>query len=119
MKRYLASTEARRKQRTRLRVRAQGKPRLSVFRSGRHIYVQLIDDVLQKTLVSASSIEKIGKSNFKSGSTCEAAHWVGQKIAERALGAGVTSVVFDRAGYRFHGRVKTLAEAARTGGLLF
>ena len=91
-------------------------PRLSVYRSLNNIYVQVIDDVAGKTLVSASSLEK----GFEgSGSNCEAAKKVGEAIAERAKAKGIEAVVFDRGGYLYHGRVKALAEGAREGGLQF
>lgn len=109
----------RRKRRTRYRIRhdAAGKPRLSVFRSGRHIYAQLIDDRAGQTLATASSNEKEGRP-AKSWNV-EAATGVGRKIAERALAKGIKQVVFDRGGYIYHGRVEALAEAAREGGLEF
>jgi len=115
--RYVASTSERRKNRTRLAVKASNKPRLSVFRSGRYIYAQIIDDVQQRTLAAASTIEKA----YEGSNTCSCigADWVGSRIAERGLKAGITEVVFDRGGYRFHGRVKALASAARTSGLVF
>jgi len=91
-------------------------PRLNVFRSEANIYAQIIDDVAGKTLVSASSLEK----SFEGlGSNCEAAKKVGQKLAEKAKAAGITTVVFDRGGYVYHGRVAALAEGAREGGLEF
>ncbi|BCW88951.1 50S ribosomal protein L18 [Alphaproteobacteria bacterium SO-S41] len=110
---------ARRQRRTRYKIRqtAGGKPRLTVFRSGRHIYAQLIDDSKGVTLASASTTEKeldVTKSWNK-----EAASEVGKRVAERALKAGVTDVVFDRGGYIFHGRIKSLADAARETGLKF
>ena len=105
--------------RARLRREAIGKPRLSVSRSGMHIYVQIIDDLAGHTLASASSLEKDVRAKGKSGANIEAATEVGKLIAERASAAGVTDVVFDRGGYRYHGRVKALAEAAREGGLKF
>jgi large subunit ribosomal protein L18 len=92
------------------------RPRLSVFRSGKHIYAQVIDDRQAATLASASTAEKEGKGK---GYNVEAAGAVGKKIAERALAAGIKQVVFDRGGYIYHGRVKALAEAAREGGLEF
>ena len=93
-----------------------GRPRLSVFRSEKHIYAQIIDDVAGKTLVSASSVEK----DFEgSGSNKEAARKVGKTVAERAVKAGIEEVVFDRGGYIYHGRVQELAEGAREGGLKF
>jgi len=111
-------------QRRRARVRAKlrrvskgDRPRLSVFRSGRHIYAQIINDVEGVTVASASSAEK----DFKSGKgwNVEGASEVGKLIAERAKKAGVSDVVFDRGGYLFHGRVKALADAARESGLNF
>jgi large subunit ribosomal protein L18 len=99
---------------------ASTRPRLSVFRSSKHIYVQIIDDAVGRTLVTASSIDsELRKGGLKSGTDADAAVAVGKLIASRALAAGVKSVVFDRGGYRFHGRVKALADAAREGGLDF
>ncbi|MGH6991204.1 MAG: 50S ribosomal protein L18 [Stellaceae bacterium] len=111
----------RREKRTRLRVRerAKGRPRLSVFRSSRHIYAQIIDDVAGRTLAAASSLEKVLRTELKTGADKAAAAAVGKLIAERAKAAGVETVVFDRGGYLFHGRVKALADAAREGGLAF
>lgn len=111
----------RRSLRTRLRIRkrAGSRPRLSVFRSGKHIYAQVIDDGQGRTLAAASSLEKDLRSSLKSGSTAEAASAVGKLVAERATAQGVKEVVFDRGGYRYHGRVKALADAAREGGLAF
>ena len=112
---------ARRARRTRyqLRKRAKGRPRLSVFRSGLHIYVQVIDDGGGKTLAAASSVEKDLRKKLKTGGNVEAATEVGKLIAERAKKAGISEVVFDRGGYAFHGRVKALADAARESGLNF
>ena len=107
----------RRRVRTALRARAAGKPRLSVHRSGRHIYAQLIDDAAGKTIVSASTLDKDLKG--KANATREGAAEVGKALAERAKKAGVSAVVFDRGGFLFHGRVKALADAAREGGLEF
>jgi large subunit ribosomal protein L18 len=104
----------RRRVRTALRARAGGKPRLSVHRTGRHIYAQIIDDAAGRTVASASTL---GAST--SGANVDAAARVGKAIAEAAKQAGVTSVVFDRGGFLFHGRVKALADAARAGGLEF
>ena len=101
--------------RTKLRKVADGKPRLSVTRSSKHISVQLIDDAKGVTVAAASSLEK----EFKGGTKSEDAAVVGKLIAERAKQAGVSDVVFDRGGYIFHGRVKALADAAREGGLKF
>jgi large subunit ribosomal protein L18 len=106
----------RRRVRTALRARASGKPRLSVHRSGRHIYAQVIDDAAGTTLAAASSHEQGVRST---GTKSEEAKAVGRLIAERAKGAGVERVVFDRAGFRYHGRVKSLADAAREAGLEF
>jgi large subunit ribosomal protein L18 len=107
----------RRRVRTSLRARAAGKPRLSVHRSGRHIYAQVIDDAAGKTLAAASSLDKGVKA--KTGATRDGAAAVGKALAERAKKAGVSQVVFDRGGFLFHGRVKALADAAREGGLEF
>ena len=107
----------RRRVRSALRARAAGKPRLSVHRSGRHIYAQVIDDAAGKTLAAASSLDKDIK--VKTGATAEAAAAVGKAVAEKAKKAGVDKVVFDRGGFLFHGRVKALADAAREGGLEF
>jgi large subunit ribosomal protein L18 len=111
----------RRKTRVRKQVRkaAHGRPRLSVFRSSKHIYAQVIDDAEGKTLASASSIDKELRGNLKSGADTGAAAEVGKVLAQRAIAAGVTQVVFDRGGYIYHGRVKALADAAREGGLSF
>jgi large subunit ribosomal protein L18 len=108
-----------RRARYKLRQAAGERLRLSVFRSSKHIYAQLIDDREGKTVASASSIEKALKGELKTGADTAAAKRVGALIAERAKAAGVAAVVFDRGGYRFHGRVKALAEAAREGGLTF
>ena len=107
----------RRRVRTSLRGRSGGKPRLSVHRSGRHIYAQVIDDAAGKTVAAASSLDKDLKGN--SGATRDSAAAVGKAVAERAKAAGVSNVVFDRGGFLFHGRVKALADAAREGGLEF
>jgi large subunit ribosomal protein L18 len=95
------------------------KPRLSVFRSSKHIYAQIIDDLAGRTLVAASSLEQELRSQLRTGADKAAAAAVGKRVAERALKAGVKDVVFDRGGYIFHGRVKALADAAREGGLKF
>lgn len=102
-----------------IRKKAKGKVRFSVFRSGKHIYAQLIDDAQSKTIAAASSIDKELKEKLKSGATKVAAAEVGRLVAKRAIKAGVKEVVFDRGGYIFHGRVKALAEAAREEGLSF
>jgi large subunit ribosomal protein L18 len=111
----------RRKARVRraIRARAYGKPRLSVFRSSKQIYAQIIDDESGRTLASASSLEKDAREGLKTGANVEAAKTIGKLIAERAVAAGVTEIVFDRGAYMYHGRVKALADAAREGGLSF
>jgi len=109
----------RRKRRVRsaLKARASGKPRLSVHRSGKHIYAQVIDDAAGKTIVAASTLDKDLKG--KTSATRDGAAEVGKALAARAKKAGVSAVVFDRGGFLFHGRVKALADAAREGGLEF
>jgi large subunit ribosomal protein L18 len=107
----------RRRVRTALRAKGGLRPRLSVHRSGKHIYVQVIDDAAGTTVASASTLEKDVRGT--SGANINAAQSVGKRVAERAKAAGVTSVVFDRGGFLFHGRVKALADAAREGGLEF
>jgi large subunit ribosomal protein L18 len=111
----------RRKERNRIQIRKKGggRPRLSVFRSSKHIYAQVIDDATGRTLAQASSIEKDLKGTLKTGADAAAAAAVGKLLAERAKAAGVSDVVFDRGGYIYHGRVKALADAAREGGLSF
>ena len=107
----------RRRVRTTLKARAGGRPRLSVHRSGRHIYAQIIDDAKGHTVAAASTVGKAGAG--KSGANVAAAADVGKALADIATKAGVTTVVFDRGGFLFHGRVKALADAAREGGLEF
>jgi len=111
----------RRAQRNRIRLRklANGRPRLSVFRSSKNISAQIIDDAAGKTIAAATSLEEAAKSQHGKGWDVKAAEVVGKLIAERAVKEGVTEVVFDRGGYIYHGRVKALAEAAREGGLKF
>ncbi|MBA2920318.1 50S ribosomal protein L18 [Sphingomonas sp. MAH-20] len=110
---------AKRRQRVRTSLRARGgqRPRLSIHRSGRHIYAQVIDDEAGRTLAAASTLDKDVRGS--TGATAEAAASVGKRVAERATAAGVKAVVFDRGGFLFHGRVKALADAAREGGLEF
>jgi large subunit ribosomal protein L18 len=96
-----------------------GRPRLSVHRSSKHIYVQLIDDVKGQTLAAASSLEEGFRTSLKTGADKAAAAAVGRLIAERALKANIKDVVFDRGSYLYHGRIKALADAAREGGLKF
>ena len=112
---------ARRQRRTRhaLRQAAGGRPRLSVFRSGKHIYAQVIDDRKGVTLAAASTLDKDVRGSLKTGADKGAAAEVGKLIAQRAIAAGVKEVVFDRGGYMYHGRVAALANAAREGGLSF
>ncbi|MEX0590788.1 MAG: 50S ribosomal protein L18 [Xanthobacteraceae bacterium] len=102
-----------------LRRSAYGRPRLSVFRSSKHIYAQVIDDAKGETLAAASSVEKEVRGGAKTGANVDAAKAVGKRLAERAKQKGVKQVVFDRGGYLYHGRIKALAEAAREGGLEF
>ena len=102
-----------------LRRAAYGRPRLSVFRSSKHIYAQVIDDANGLTVASASSLEKDMRGSLKTGANIEAAKAVGKRLAERAAAKGIKEVVFDRGGYLYHGRVKALADAAREGGLSF
>ena len=113
--------ELRRKARVRRAIRkaAYGRPRLSVFRSSKQIYAQVIDDERGITLAAASTLEKDMRGKLKTGANTEAAAEVGRLIAERATGAGVKEVVFDRSGYLYHGRVKALADGAREAGLSF
>lgn len=115
MKMYRATAEERRKYRTRASLKGTERCRLSVFRSERHIYVQAIDDQKGVTLASASSLEKICPTKGNR----HGAQWVGDQIAQRLLACGISKVVFDRGSYRFHGRVKELADAARSKGLDF
>ena len=108
-----------RRVRSDLRKKARGRPRLSVFRSSKHIYAQVIDDVQGVTLASASSLDKDLRGQLKTGADAAAAEAVGKLLAERAKSKGVEQVVFDRGAYIYHGRVKALADAARSGGLNF
>jgi large subunit ribosomal protein L18 len=113
-------TESRLRRKKRIRKHVSGsqeRPRLTVFRSNKHIYAQVIDDVKGVTLASASSLEKDMRA--KSGANVEAAKAVGALVAKRAAEKGVKDVVFDRGGYRYHGRIKALGDAAREGGLKF
>ncbi|MBL6458918.1 50S ribosomal protein L18 [Belnapia sp. T6] len=112
-------TRRRSRLRYQLRLKSGGRPRLSVFRSGKHIYAQVIDDAQGRTLAAASSMEKTMREALKTGADKDAASQVGKLVAERALAAGVDKVVFDRGPYLYHGRVKALADAAREGGLSF
>jgi large subunit ribosomal protein L18 len=98
---------------------ASGRARLSVFRSSKHIYAQVIDDLKGQTIASASSMEKDLRGSLKTGANVDAAKAIGKLVAERAIKNGVKDVVFDRGSYLFHGRVKALADAARESGLNF
>ena len=111
----------RRKARVRRAVKAaaNGRVRLTVHRSSKHIYAQVIDDTKGVTLVSASSLEKAQRDASKTGANTEAAKAVGKLVAERATQKGIKNVVFDRGSYMYHGRIKALADAAREGGLSF
>jgi large subunit ribosomal protein L18 len=102
-----------------LRHKSNGRPRLSVFRSGQHIYAQVIDDAQGRTVAAASSLDKSLREGLKTGADKTAAAAVGKLVAERAIAAGIKEVVFDRGSYLYHGRVKALADAAREGGLAF
>ncbi len=117
----LHSLFERRRKRVRSQIRraSKGRPRLSVFRSSKQIYAQVIDDSRGVTLAAASSIETDLKAKLKTGADKDAAAVVGKLIAERARAAGLSEVIFDRGAYLYHGRVKALAEAARDGGLSF
>lgn len=113
------ATRLRRARRTRERIRQAGQYRLSVFRTPRHIYAQVIVPEGGQTLASASSLEPGIREQIKSGGNVEAAKAVGKAVAEKAKAAGIEKVAFDRSGYRYHGRVKALAETARENGLQF
>ncbi len=113
------TSDQRRAYRTRSKVKSTGRARLSVYRSGKHIYAQLIDDAQGHTLAAASTIDKDFKGKLKTGATVAAAQQVGALVAQRAIASGVTEVVFDRGQYLYHGRIKALADAAREAGLVF
>jgi len=114
-KRYDYNSVSRRTKRVRSRIKASGRARLSVFRSARHVYAQIIDDATGRTLAAASSLD----ASVTGGGNKAAAEAVGKLLAERAVAAGVTEVAFDRGRYSYHGRVQALAEGARAGGLKF
>ena len=105
--------------RTKVRKGANGRPRLSIFRSNKYIYAQVIDDLAGKTVASASTLEKSMRDKLKKKADTKAAEEIGKLVAERAVKAGIKEVTFDRGPYLYHGRVKALAEAARSGGLQF
>ena len=120
--RKISKDAHRRRIHTRVRQQLAGtpeRPRLCVYRSLGHIYTQIIDDRSGRTIVSASSVDKETKKNLKGGGNIASAKAVGKTIAERAKAKGVAKVVFDRGGYKYHGRVKALADAAREAGLQF
>ena len=117
-----AKVEARRRVRVRIRQKVRGsseRPRLAVFKSGRHIYAQVIDDASGRTLAHASSLDEGLRKEAKGGANVAGAKRVGLLVAERAKQKGVARVVFDRGGYIYHGKIKALADAAREGGLEF
>lgn len=118
----LTRKESTRRRHSRIRRSVFGtsdRPRLAVFRSNQHIYAQVIDDTQHQTLVAASTLDPTLKSSLTSGATCDASSEVGKLIAQRAIEKGIRQVVFDRGGNLYHGRVKSLAEAARESGLDF
>lgn len=115
LKKYENNSAVRRARKVRARVKASGRLRLSVFRSARHIYAQIIDDAAGKTLVAASTLE----AELAGGSNRDAAEKVGKLLADRAKAAGINEVAFDRGHFLYHGRVKALADGARAGGLNF
>lgn len=115
----ISKQRERRAFRVRNTVRDSERLRLSVFRSGKHIYAQIIDDAAGKTLVSAGSMEAEFRKEGKSGGNADGAALVGQLLAKRAVAKGISEVAFDRGSYRYHGRVASLADAARAGGLQF
>ena len=115
VKRYENNAAVRRERRVRAKVKASGRLRISIFRSSKNIYAQIIDDAAGATLVSASSLDK----SIASGSNCEGAAAVGKLLGERAVEKNLTNLAFDRGSYPYHGRVKALAEAAREAGLKF
>jgi len=120
--RKISRTEHRQRIHRRVRTRVEGspeRPRLCVYRSLKHIYAQVVDDRASRTLAAASSLDKETRKLLKGGGNVAAAKIVGKAIAERAIAAGISQVVFDRGGYRYHGRVQALAEAAREAGLKF
>ncbi|HRQ40619.1 MAG TPA: 50S ribosomal protein L18 [Chloroflexota bacterium] len=118
----IKSREARKRRHRRIRAKMSGtaeRPRLNVFRSLEHIYVQVIDDLAGQTIVSASTVDKNLRADLEGKTKKEQATLVGKAVAERAQAAGVKQVVFDRGGYLYHGRIRALADGAREGGLEF
>jgi len=106
-----------RAKRTRIKIHMSGKHRLCVFRSNQHIYAQIIDTSGSKIITSASTLESSIREHLTTGGDIKAAEYVGQKIAERSLALGIKALAFDRSGYKFHGRIRALAEAARNSGI--
>lgn len=119
MSRLTSFERRKRRVRRQLQKVSKDRPRLSVYRSSKNIYAQIIDDTSGRTLAAASTLDKDLRSGLKTGADRAAAETVGKAVAERAVAAGVKDVVFDRGGYLFHGRVKALADGAREGGLKF
>lgn len=115
----LKQTRLRRARQTRTRISLQKIYRLSVHRSNKHIYAQIIDDDSCRVLVSASTVEKEVRDTITNGGTVKAAEYVGQRLAEKSKGLGIDTVAFDRSGYKYHGRVRALAEGARNSGIKF
>lgn len=113
------TTRLRRARKTRCKIRRQEANRLCIFRSPRHIYAQVIDGEGSKVLASASTVEKEVRTQLKNGGNVDAAKMVGARIAEKAKAVGVDKVAFDRSGFKYHGRIKAFADAAREGGLQF
>lgn len=115
----LKQNRLRRAKKTRIKIAERGLIRLSVYRTNQHIYAQLIDDQNNKTVTSASTLEADVKNEIERGSTTKAATVIGKRIAEKAKKLGIDQIAFDRSGYKYHGRIKALAEAARENGLRF
>lgn len=113
------AARSRRASKTRNRIRRQGALRLCVFKSPRHFYAQIIDQDQDRVVVSASTTEREMKEKLATGGNIEAAGVLGQRLAQKAILAGVTEVAFDRSGFKYHGRIKAMADAAREGGLKF
>lgn len=113
------TSRMRRARKARAKIRELGKPRLCVYRTPRHIYAQVIDGAGDKVLACASTLDRELRKTIKASGNAEAAASIGKAVAERAKAAGITQVAFDRSGFKYHGRVKALADAAREGGLEF
>lgn len=115
----LKFSRLRRSRKTREKIASLNVYRLSVFRSNKHIYAQIIDDENKKILVSASTLESDVRDKITNGATVKAAEYIGQRLAEKSKALGIDKVAFDRSGYKYHGRVKAIAEGARNGGIQF